>query len=234
MTELRAYALLIAYPAIIIFVFDWIGFFPRSNEDRARILSAQFKAREENLGRSWLLVKYGLLFVVLRMIAGKALWQIFPHMANARSWTSMALAGTTFGVLLVVLRRGISLLSPRAAAAEKLEYFLHGSTGSWLSIFVLGGFVEESWRALCIIAFRQNGYSDLTAILITAAAFGIAHVSGLPSRVYADDVTVEMLIGLILGVLFTWFANIVAPCLASIIYFTFSYFRARASLAETI
>jgi membrane protease YdiL (CAAX protease family) len=62
---------------------------------------------------------------------------------------------------------------------------------------------------------------------LTAFTFGIAHISGLPSRVSPGEVTAEMIIGLMLGGLFLWSDNSIAPYLASVIYFTTSFLLVR-------
>lgn len=102
---------------------------------------------------------------------------------------------------ILACRHGISLLSPRAAEAEKNEYFMHGPVVLWLAIFLAGGFVEELWRTLCIIAFQQNDYSAASVILLTAFCFGFAHLSGFPSRIAPIVVSLgaEVMIGAMLG-----------------------------------
>lgn len=228
MSEFTAYTLLLAYPVIFIFVYDWTGEGPRwAAKNRSFFPPAEIKARQEKRLRPLLLGKYVLLFFALRIIAGPRLFQILSPGPHSRPWLVLIVAGVVGGLLMLGCRRLISSLSARATSAERHDYFLRGSLILWLAIFLVGGLVEELWRALCIISFQQNGYSAFSANLLTAFCFGIAHVSGIPSRVSPGGVTAEMILGLILGALFIWSDNILVPYLASVIYFTSTFLRVR-------
>ena len=233
MSEFDAYTILVAYPAIFIFVFDWTGEGPRwAAKNRSFFPPAEIKARQESRLRPLLLGKYGLLFFALRIIAGPRLFQIVSLGSHSRPWLVLIAAGIAGGLLMLACRRLISLLSARAMSAEKHDYFLRGSLVLWLAVFLVGGFVEELWRVLCILAFQQNGYTAFSANLLTAFCFGIAHVSGIPSRVSPGGVGAEMILGLILGALFIWSDNILVPYLASVIYFISTFLRVRRHFGE--
>jgi membrane protease YdiL (CAAX protease family) len=233
LSEFSAYIALFAYPAIILLVFDWMGASSRwAAKHKSFFPPSELTAKQERLGRPLLLGKYVLLSLALRGLAGSGLWQVVPITSHSRPWLVIIAAGAVGGVAMLVCRRAISLLWPRAAAAEKHDYFLRGSVALWLTVFLVGGFVEELWRALCITVFRQNGYSTASVVLLTAFCFGFAHLSGRPSRVSPGGTSAEMIIGLMLGAIFVWSGNIVAPYLASVIYFTYSFLLVRRDLVH--
>jgi len=102
----------------------------------------------------------------------------------------------------------------------------------WLAIFLVGGFAEEFWRATCISSFRTNDFTAAQANLLTACAFSIAHVSGLPERVApgVPSLLAEAMIGLLLGGLFIWSGTLTAPYFASVTYFVLNFFFVRRAL----
>ena len=221
MSGARTFLAIISYPLIVMFVFDWVYVLRYSKS----ALPPEAKAKIEREGRPLILVRFAILLLVLRILAGKSFWHIVPIASHSRSWFVILGSGFGFGIALLGIRRAISLLWPPAAATS--EYFLHGSSSLWIAIFIVGAFVEEFWRALCISAMQQNGGSALLAGLLTAIAFGIAHVSGLPSRVLPGGTNAEMLIGFGLGAVFLWSNNLFAPVLASLIYFSTTFFLIR-------
>lgn len=155
-------------------------------------LPPDLKSAEERNGRPVLLLKYVLLLAVMWCLIGNEMWRIVPIATHTRTWLIVVSSGIVGGLLMLATRQTISLLSPRAAQAANHKYFLRGSYLLWLSVFLIGGFAEEFWRALCVHGFQQNGYSVGFVNVLTALAFGIAHLSGLPSRVSPGGVTAEM------------------------------------------
>jgi RsiW-degrading membrane proteinase PrsW (M82 family) len=231
LSEFAAYIALLAYPAIVLLVFDWTGAASRwAAEHKSFFPPSDLTAKQERTGRPLLLGKYVLLFLALRGLAGSGLLQIARVTTHSRPWSVVVTWGIVGGVAMLACRRAISLLSPRAAEAEKHDYFLRGSVALWLGVFFLGGFVEELWRAVCIAVFQQNGYSATSVILLTAFCFGFAHLCGRPSRVSPGGVSAEMVIGLMLGAIFVWSGNLIAAYIAGVIYFTYSFLRVRGIL----
>lgn len=186
----------------------------------------------ESRGRPLILCRFAILLLVVRTLAGPDLWHIVPVPENSRSWLTAIVSGLIVGLVLLSVRRVLALWYPKAVIAAPNEYFWRGPSWLWLAIFVVGAFVEEFWRALCIIEFRHDGYTALSVVLLTAFAFGIAHLSGLPSRVMPGAGIAEMFVGLALGALFLWSGNFLAPSFASLIYFTIVFLSARRHLGE--
>jgi membrane protease YdiL (CAAX protease family) len=121
-------------------------------------------------------------------------------------------------------------MSGVVAGTEAHDYLLRGPIALWLTIFASGALAEEFWRALCILAFHQNGYSAASAVLLLAFAFAEAHVAGLPPRIPGglENVAPEMGIGVILGVLIIWSGSLLPACLASMAYYTSNLFWLRS------
>lgn len=231
MSELGAYLTIAAYPLIGIFVFDWwnMGW---GSEHHSFVLPPELKRKREEAGRPLLLVKSFILLLLLRIVDGGGLWHLANKPAQLQGLFISILCGIAGGGTMAIFRHFLSSLTPSAALSEMNEYFLNGSISMWLSIFVVGAFTEELWRALCILSFEQNGHAVLVANLLIAFAFSVAHQSGLPSRIAPGVASAgaEMTIGLMLGGLFIWSRNLIVPCFANLVYYIAIFFLARRDL----
>ena len=79
MSEFTAYVALVSYPAIIIFVFNWLDQASRwAVKNHSMIMRPDLKPIEEARGRPLLLGKYALLLLVMRGLAGNGLWHVVP------------------------------------------------------------------------------------------------------------------------------------------------------------
>ena len=230
MNEPVCYLALAAYPAIVLFVLNWFGASSRwARENRSFFLPPELKKKSEEQGRPLALVRYMVLLLALRGLAGAGLWYIVPIPTHFREFFFFAGYGITGGLLMLAFRHAFSILSPIADSVENNEYFLRGSAVLWVLIFVTGGVVEEFWRAVCIVSFQANGYSRFSVLLLTAFAFALAHMCGLPSRISPEipSFLVEIIVGSMLGALFILSGNLVTPSVASVIYFAASFFLVR-------
>jgi len=235
-SEFGIYAALAAFPVIGLFVFPWWG---RGSGWAIRyhsmILPPDIARKEEEIGRHLQLVKYGLLLLALRGIGSNRLWHIVPFTVRSHSWIVLVAPGIAGGILLLALRNLSSSLFPGAFLSLKNEYFVRGSINLWLAVFLVGAPVEEFWRAVCISGLLQNDHSALSADMLTAIAFSIAHQTGLPSRIAPGlgILSFEVLVGLILGALFMWSGNFVVPCFANVIYYVSIFFLDRRRPTES-
>jgi hypothetical protein len=228
LTEPICYLALAAYPTLVIFVFDWwnAGW---GSKNHSFFLPPELKKKREEANLPIALVRYALLLLVLRGLAGGGLWYTVPIARHLREIFFFAGCGIAGGLLMVAFRHAFSILSPIADSVENNEYFLRGSVVLWVVIFATGGIIEEFWQAVCIVSFQENGYSRFSVLLLTAFAFALAHMCGLPSRIASGipSFLVEIIVGLMLGALFILSGNLVTPCVASVIYFTTSFFLVR-------
>jgi len=138
-------------------------------------------------------------------------------------------SGIGGGILIFGVRRLLSSTSESLASSEENDGARRGAVAQWLAIFVLGAFVEEYWRAFCILAFRQNDYGVISSDLLTACSFGMAHLAGRFYRIAPTVASVgsEMAIGALLGALFIWSGNLASAWIASISYYTLNFYWLR-------
>jgi len=234
LSEFRSYMALAAFPIIGLLLFDWwnAGW---AIEHHAMVLPPEMARQREKVGRPLQLVKYGVLLLALRVIGSNRLWHMIPFTPRSNPWVTLVAPGIAAGVLLLAFRNLLSSLFPDAFLSPKNEYFVRGSVNLWLTVFLVGAPVEEFWRAVCISGLQQNDHSALSADMLTAIAFSIAHQTGLPSRVAPGlgIASFEVVVGLMLGALFMWSGNVVVPCLASVIYYVASFFLDRRRTAES-
>jgi len=233
-SEFRIYAALAAFPLIWIFVFDWwhAGW---AAKHHTLVLPPEIARKREESNRPLVLAKYALLLLVMRDLVGNRLWQIVPVSVHSQPWVVLLASGIVCGIVIVSLQTFLSSLSVGSLFSKGNEYFLRGSVSVWLIIFLIGGLVEEFWRAICIRGLVRNGHGPFSANLLTAFAFSVAHQSGLPSRIAPGlgVAATEVVIALVFGALFIWSGNIIPPILASVIYYIFIFFSVRRSGLNT-
>jgi hypothetical protein len=234
LSEFRSYAALAAFPIIGLFLIDWwnAGW---ASEHHTMVLPPEMARQREETGRPLQLVKYGVLLLALQVIGSNRLWHMVPFTMRSHTWVALVAPGIAGGILLLALRNLLSSLFPGAFLSLKNEYFVRGSVNLWLAVFLVGAPVEEFWRAVCISGLLQNDHSALSADMLTAIAFSIAHQTGLPSRI-APGLGIlgfEVLVGLILGALFMWSGNFVVPCFANVIYYVSIFFLDRRRPTES-
>lgn len=229
MSLLTLYLVLAAYPLIVILVFDWktAGW---ASKNRSFFLPPDLKAKAEKQGRFLFFIKFALLLILLRVVAGRDLWHVVPIMTNSRSSPVLIAWGVIGGAMMLACRYFFSALSPGVALTGKNEYFLRGPATLWLAVFVMGGFVEEFWRGFCIMTGQGNDFSSASSNLMAAIAFSIAHSGGIPSRIPGGlaSIGTEIIIGLMLGGLFIWSGSVLPPYLASVVYYTSNFFIVRS------
>src|SRR5260370_31333861 len=85
LSEFRAYAALAAFPIIGVFVFDWwnVGW---ASEHGSHVLPLEIASHREEAGRPLHLIKYALLLLALRGLAGGRLWHMVPITTRSRPW----------------------------------------------------------------------------------------------------------------------------------------------------
>ncbi len=219
---------LAAYPLVGILVFDWwnSGY---ASQHHTMILPPDVKVKREIIGRRLILLKYAILLLILWGIAGYDVWRSVLLPIHREPPIKMLIAGTASGFLMLALHALLSVLVPDVSLSHRNEYFLRGSTSLWVAILIVGAFVEESWQALCIVSFIQNGYSPALICVMTGFAFSLARQSGLPSRIAPGlgNAGSEVLMGSILGAVYVWSGDLIAPTVANMIYYLFGFMIAR-------
>lgn len=176
-------------------------------------------AMADRNGRYVLLLDLVLLFASGAFLSQRY-GQIAPSIINftmsrIRTTTMSLLAGLGLGLARYKIGSWLSARRP----PQIQPGFLRGSAKVWIGLFIFGGFAEELWRAFCIRALQNLNWGTSLAILVTSAAFGIAYMAGLPSRVsegWANLLLVSAW-GAALGLLFVASGSVLIPCIANII-----------------
>jgi hypothetical protein len=173
----------------------------------------------EDTGRRLYFLKFlvvAVLLVVWAKIFGVSLGTFVLQIDVNRIWS------LTFGMTaILVVARVIVLCSSRRIRERLLQHgFLRGHFLTWLSIIVLGGLVEETWRAATLNASFHAGFGSLAALIGTSAAFVFCHLLGIPGRNqgFREEVFWEFGVGLTLGGLFIAFRTPLVPIFVNILY----------------
>jgi membrane protease YdiL (CAAX protease family) len=222
MTPERCFATLISYPLVVMLVIDWALAWPRrATRDESIGSTHERHARMEVVGRRLILFRLIILFVVLwvadRDLLGELSRSVRIHIPSA------VVTGLTIGLALLLASRFLSPIN---------GYFNSGSIGLWMAIFVVGAVVEETWRAVCILDFQELGWSAPATAALTSFVFAIAHLAGRPSRILPGGFLFEAIVGLGLSVTYLRTGSLVAPVIASVLYFPVSFLLARRSFAR--
>ena len=182
-------------------------------------LQKEFEERDRWLLIGKLLLAATLLFAWMKRYGfSAALLGVF-----SRSIRASAATGLIAGALLIcgklvfqgLIRR--ILWAPSALSEHPQS---RGPVLIWLITLVVGGTFEEPWRAACLLACREAGWSQLLAVTATSVAFVVAQESGFPARIRTDsfEEVWVFLTGVFLAVLFLDFGTILIPFVASLSY----------------
>jgi membrane protease YdiL (CAAX protease family) len=139
---------------------------------------------------------------------GILLWQMdeSPRWLDPpRNWLTMGGMGVIAGFAWLMLVATILKVSSPTRHRHADHPFAQHSTGYWVPLIVGASIVEESWRAFCVWAL--GAASQGTAILVSSAAFGIAHANP-PTRIIP-----ALLFALYAGLLFLWTESLVVTIL---------------------
>jgi hypothetical protein len=218
----RCLAILFAYPVIEMTVIDWALVWPRRGVNNERLpLTDETRARMDVVGRRLtlfhLFILLALLWVTNRSVLATLSASALTHIPSA------VVTGLAIGAALLLASRLFSPINGN---------FASGPTGLWMAIFVVGAFVEEIWRAICIVCLTDVGWNAPTTALLTGFVFAVAHLAGRPSRILAAGMIYEVVVGFALAVCFVRTESLVAPIVASLLYFPASFLVARKNLAR--
>lgn len=214
--------LLFSYPLVILLIADWAMVWPtRRGNKVSLVLTAEKQTRMEVVGRKLILFRLVILFVILwatnRSLVGDLSRSALMHIPSA------AITGLTIASGLLLASRFLSPIN---------GYFKGGSNRLWMAVFIVGAVAEEIWRAICIVDFQEIGWSAPATAVVTAVAFAVAHLAGRPSRILPGGFLFEAIVGLGLAVSFIRTGSVVAPIVASLLYFPVSFLLARRKLAQ--
>jgi hypothetical protein len=220
---LRCFATLLSYFTATLLINNWAVVW---NKRRDTIATAEFQIRLEAAARRFFFVRFAVLLFFLFAIDKRDFLEIFQKAAQTPLISSL-LFGAAAGVILYVLGRLVTVTSRLFVASANNPYMLRGTAREWTAIFFIGGVVEETWRALCLLNLESVGVSVIGAVSLSAFMFSLSHLAGLPPRISFGGLVPESLIGVGLALTFVHTGDIVAAIVANIVYFTISFLRLR-------
>lgn len=167
--------------------------------------------KTERAGRLMPLASHALVLLVVVGLAwhlGVSPEQLGLH---PRRWRSALAAGCGVGAAWVGLKAALSLT--RGAEVRLGSHHLQkGTKLFWVCSFLVGGFVEELWRALCLFALADAGETTLVCIVVTASAFAAGHF-----RNRLGGMLFSFIFGAVAALVFLWLGSLVATYSAHVL-----------------
>jgi hypothetical protein len=189
-------------------------------KNRGRQIPVSLRWGFEESGRWFVLVKIGLVGLSLILWTNVYRIQAVALGLPPNSWWRSCVLGFLSAALLVILRTQFRPSSLRSNSPRELHPMARGPLGAWMLILFAGGFVEEWWRALSLLAVQEAGFSAILGIIPTSAAFTYAHMSGIPARIPGriEEILWELMVGVALASLFVATHTIVTPYVAGLAF----------------
>ncbi len=211
MSALSAYLALAIYPLIINFFPNPVWAYWQLPGGSAR-MPADTAERAERVGRYMLFfidaVVALLVFIMMRRYSVSRI-QVGLHLEH---WKLHLLVGCTAGISWVGLQRLLLYLIEGEQPASATHFAEEGTVALWASIFFVGAFAEEFWRAFCLFAFTNTGHSTFVSVVLTAIAFSAGHLRPSTGG-YLGVAT----LGVGLALLYLWQGSMVATYSAHVV-----------------
>lgn len=217
MTSISAFLALAAFP-----VLGWLtpepvslqwGFRHGKLGVPAPPLPPGLKERSERNSRCLRLLRYAVLSGFLFFLMRASSLQTSVVGLTLHHWPRFLLLGSGAGLVWVASTSfigGIGGHSWRRGPRQLEDYFASGSLELWIFITLVGCFVEEYWRAFCLVGFEQVGYTPLFALLVTSFVFALAHYGGGARALEFGRLSGHATFGVLVALLFIWSHSIVA------------------------
>jgi membrane protease YdiL (CAAX protease family) len=128
-----------------------------------------------------------------------------------------------------------AMLARRTAAAGQKpppyrgpDYLTRGSAWFWILTDVVGCFVEEFWRAFCLVSLEDIHHGTASAVVATSLAFALAHYRGGQSAALEFGWLLgHATFGLVFAVVFLWSGSIVPTYTGHLLTNFVALYRAR-------
>lgn len=229
-----AYLLLLLYPVLSMFTPEpvqlrwWIrtGGVPMPDA-----ISAQSIRNEANL----LITKFVFIIIATCLAARWASIPLASVGFTLKQPTPVVAAGVVVCVFELFWASRMRHLSEqiRRDVADDSPLFLKQSPRKIFVTILVGGFAEELWRAVAILAFKHSAHSSTQAVMLTSVAFGIGHLQSPQSpakalaRIFRPTVA-----GVPLAVLFLWSNSLVVPFLVHVTLNSFAALMGRKKMVS--
>jgi Type II CAAX prenyl endopeptidase Rce1-like len=177
--------------------------------------------RSQRNGRLILILRYIILGAYILYAARR---NSLPYSALGiyfRHFFPLTLIGVVAGLLFLSLRRLATTVWPALAWNNSTSPITRGPVSIWVVIILIGGNVEELWRAFCLVRLQNEGLQTAFVILLTSGVFAASQLGGKPSRISGKLVEVysTVAIGIGLAILFLRFNSFLLVASANITYY---------------
>ena len=215
MSALTAYLALAIFPFIINSFPNpvWLRWeFKRGFKEEGAPVPPEIADKIERAGRYMLFfidaVVALLVFMMMRRYSVSRI-QVGLHLEQ---WKSHLMVGCAAGIIWIVLHILLMYLIEGEHPGSAIRSTQQGSAALWVSIFFVGVFAEEFWRAFCLFTFTNTGHSTFVSVVLTAIAFSAGHLQ--PSiGGYLGVAT----LGVGLALLYLWQGSMVATYSAHLV-----------------
>jgi len=176
-----------------------------------KTMPTAFLGEVEKRGRLWYFMKFGLMVALLSLwIAFRAIpvKEIVSGLDSRLLMTILEVAA-----ILVLTRVAFQNLFPRVKQHFAIHPMQRGGLALWILILLIGGIIEEVWRALSLISLQKLAVPELLGLFILAIASLAAQASGIPARMAAiqEEASWQLITGVVLGKLFLVYGTFLVP-----------------------
>jgi hypothetical protein len=217
--SLTAIILFLVYPTLFLFITDPLAL-GWARKHGFAVMPESIQIRLERVGRQLYFVKF--LTLALFLYAWSRICQISLQPTLVQPAISPALARlalTSLGILVVGRILFLNQFS-RVKKALLNHSLTRGRSITWAAVFCVGGFVEETWRALSISELTKSGFNTFAALMVTSAAYVFCRLVGIPQRILGlqEDVLWDLAVGVMLGGLFIISHLVWVPITVNVFY----------------
>ena len=232
MTSFAAYLALAIYPFVLLILPDPVSLYWGYRGGKWP-MPPEMKERAERIGRYMTAIRYGLIGATVLYLMNKHSVPFHQVGLHLDDWARNLSLGVV--VSLVIVAFGAAFRAFLSERHSSKHFVLRGSTGLWLTLFLLGAFAEELWRAFCLATLMATGHSPTMAVLVSSIFFGLGHF-GNPFETGLATLLGQCLgaasAGTVFAALFLWTNSLVATYVAHFLSNLISMYVMRKKAAQ--
>ncbi len=242
MTPLGAYIVLAVFPVFGVFWQEPVAASWGYKHGRLKIpvppLPPQLKERSERNYRYLLFLQYGLLCTCIYFLMRRYSVPTATVGLHLQHWLRFfglgVAAGVSYLIYMTAVRWGSRRLFGRATPSGPPEWLSRGSASLWVLSDIVSCFVEEYWRAFCLLSLVGIGHGHLFAVVATSVAFSLAHYRAGPTAFEFGRLSSQAIFGVLFALLFLWCRSIVPTFTGHLVVNLIALYRARAQLRRKL
>jgi membrane protease YdiL (CAAX protease family) len=194
-------------------------------------MPAEVKERSRRNAYYLLFLQYALLCTLLWVLMARYSVSASSIGLSLRHWETFGVIGAVAGTGKLAYSALVTRVLPRPPAGSPPRYpgvLIGRSGGQEILLLAVSSFVEEFWRAFCLVCFLRLGHGPVFAVVVTSFAFALAHREGRDTlvmkvgRVWAHSIS-----GAYYAVFFLWCHSIVVTWVAHLLYNSVRSYQAR-------